>query len=165
VTLSDGSPLIATARRGPGQLLYYGYIESASAFRFNYQYPVFWKRAMFRLSGREPLAELNRRTGEGWSLGDETTVSTPRGQARLATVPLDAVGTYAAGDRRIAAAMLDETESNVTAPPLDARTGTNAVPVREETRQVPRDLSHWVALAAVLAVLGEVGFLRYRGDL
>jgi hypothetical protein len=165
VRLSDGSPLIATAQRGPGRLLYYGYLESASSFRFNYQYPVFWKRAVFYLSGREPLPALNYRTGDGWTLGAEATVSTPRGQVTAATVPLDGAGFYAAGDRRVAAALLDESESDVAAPPLEERSGPDAVPVTEETRQVPRDVSHWVALAAIVAVLGEVGFLRYRGDL
>jgi hypothetical protein len=165
VRLSDGSPLIATDQRGPGRLMYYGYLANGSSFEFDYQYPVFWKRATFSLAGREPTASLNLATGDRWAVGDRATVSTPRGEVTAATVPLEAAGYYATGDRRVAAALVDEAESDVAAAPLDERTGTGAVAAGEERRQVPRDLTDVVALLAVIGVVGEVAFLRYRGDL
>jgi hypothetical protein len=65
----------------------------------------------------------------------------------------------------VAAALLAESESNVTAPPLVPAAGGGPVAAETTTTRVPRDLTHWVAGLALLAVLGEVGFLRYRGDL
>ncbi len=64
VQLCDGTPIIATSPARFGQILYYGYIESDSSFKYNYQYPVFWKRAVYDLAGRPPLPALNHETGE-----------------------------------------------------------------------------------------------------
>lgn len=165
VRLSDGSPLIATAERGEGRILYYGYIEEQSAFKFDYRYPVFWKRAVFYLSGREGLASLNYETGGRLTFPAERTVRTPDGTVTAATVQLDRAGRYESDGRTVAAALLAESESNVTAPPLTPEAGGGPVAAETTTDRVPRDLTHWVAGLALVAVLGEVGFLRYRGDL
>jgi hypothetical protein len=167
VELEDGSPLIATDRRGAGRVLYYGYIGSASAFKYNYQYPVFWKRAVFYLADRRPLAELNRETGGTLSFTEPRTVQTPGGSVTTDAVRLDAAGVYVAGDERVAASLLSPAESDVAARPLSARRdrGDEAVPATTEQRQVPRRLGWVAALAAVLVVLGEVGYLYRRGDL
>jgi hypothetical protein len=165
VRLSDGSPLIATADRGAGRLLYYGYIEERSAFKFDYRYPVFWKRAVFYLSGREGLATLNYETGDRLTFPAQRTVDTPGGSVTAATVTLDRAGVYESDGRRVAAALLDPAESDVAAASLDAGEDSGAVGLDTTTRQVPRELDHWLALLAVIVAVGEVGLLRYRGDL
>lgn len=166
VATTDGSPLIATAARGSGQLLYYGYLEDASAFKFNYLYPVFWKRAVFTLADRPAPGELNRRTGDRLTFGTERTVQTPAGTVTAGTVVLDRVGAYTVGDRRYGVGLLSATESDVAAPSLNA-SGATDVPLatRTEERSVPFDLSPYVALAALGVVLTELAFLRRRGDL
>jgi hypothetical protein len=167
VRLSDGTPLVATAQRGPGRLLYFGYIESASSFKYNYQYPVFWKRAIYYLAGREPLPALNRQAGGVWTVAEGTDVAGPEGQAaaRGSSVRLDRVGYYEAGQRRIGVALLDDSESDVRSTNLEDRPAAESVPSREERTTVPRELTHWAVLAALLVIVGEVGYLRYRGDL
>ncbi|MFB6107536.1 MAG: VWA domain-containing protein [Haloplanus sp.] len=165
VQTGDGTPLLATEQRGPGRVLYYGYIEDASAFKYNYQYPVFWKRVVFYLAGREPLSELNRATGERLQFANETTVQTPGGTVTARTVRLDHAGFYAVGDHRVGASLYSERESDVAAEPLDARDDDVGALTREEEQQVPRPLTGVVALAALVVVLGEVAYLRRRGDL
>ena len=170
VRLSDGTPLLATADRGAGRLLYYGYVEESSPFRFNYQYPVFWKRAVFDLAGRATLAESNRATGGRLTLGSATTVTTPDGTVRARTVALDDAGFYAVGDRRIGVSLSDPVESDVGATGVGGEDGGEGeggavAGVGAEKRTSPLALDAPVALVALLVVVGEMAFLRRRGDL
>jgi len=166
VGTGDGTPLVATQRRGAGRVLYYGYVADADPFRFNYQYPVFWKRAVFYLAGRESLDALNREAGSRLRFENATAVQTPDGSVSARTVPLDRTGFYAVGeDRRIGVSLYSAAESDVAATSLDERTEETGVREREEERQVPRPLTPLIALAALLAAVGEVAYLRRRGDL
>ena len=161
----DGTPILATAQRSGGRLLYYGYMADHSTFKFNYQYPVFWKRAVHFLAGRDPLPELTRATGGRLEFDNETTVGTPSGAVTGTAVPLDRTGFYAVGDRRIGVSLYSERESQVDAQSLDARRDAGTVPARTEDRRVPRPLTGLVALAALAVLLVEVAYLRRRGDL
>ena len=165
VETGDGSPLIATADRGQGRILYYGYIEDSSAFKFNFQYPVFWKRAVFHLAGRDTLPELNRPAGDSLQFGTATRVETPDRVVTQREVALDRTGYYRVGDRRIGVSLLSEPESAVRATPLDERPDSVSVPAREETRLVPRPVTEFFAGAALLVTLVELVYLRRRGDL
>ncbi|MFB6122162.1 MAG: BatA domain-containing protein [Haloferacaceae archaeon] len=164
VETQNGTPIVATARRGGGRVLYYGFVEEFSTFKYNYQYPVFWKRAVYYLAGRDPLAELNRETGVRLQFGDATTVGTPDGTVTASTLVLDRTGFYEVGNRRLGVSLVSDRESSVNAQPLSAR-ADGGVPAREEDRTVPRPLSGLVALAALVVALGEVVYLRKRGDL
>lgn len=164
VRLSDDSPLLAVADRGPGRVLYYGYVDASAPFKFNYQYPVFWKRAVFELAGRATLRESNRATGERLALGAETTVTTPGGTVRARTVALDDAGFYAVGDRRIGVSLYDPVESDVGATGVE-REGAAVATARTEERTSPLPLDAPVALVALAVIVGEVAFLRRRGDL
>jgi hypothetical protein len=195
VAVNDGDPLLATADRGEGRLLYYGYIEESSSFKFNYQYPVFWKRAVFYLADRETLPTLNRETGGTLDFTAERSVETPSGSVSATTVPLTEVGLYRIGSatgggdtagggeatdstassegaasadagvegRRIAVGLLSEPESTVTAP--DIAGGEAGVRARTEERSVPDPITEYLALGALVIALGELAYLRRRGDL
>ena len=164
VRTADGTPLIATAQRGEGRILYYGYIEDSSSFKYNYQYPVFWKRAVYDLAGRPPLSELNVETGTRLSFGNETAITTPDGAVTASSIRLDDAGFYEAGGTRYSASLLSEPESAVVAPDIEAA-GNGSVATREEERTVPDPLTEWVALAVVGGLVLEVAYLRRRGDL
>ena len=165
VRTGDGTPLVATQQRGAGRVLYYGTVVGDDPFRFNYQYPVFWKRATFYLAGRDPLPTLNRETGGRLRFANETSVETPDGTVSARLVPLDRVGFYATGGRRIGVSLYSEAESDVAAQSLDARDDGTGVTSREEERRVPRPLTPFVALGALLVAVGELAYLRRRGDL
>ena len=164
VELRDGTPLLATDRRDGGRLLYYGYIEDRSSFKFNYQYPVFWKRAVYHLAGREPLPALNHETGDTVRFGTDS-VEGPSGPVDGSTVTLREVGLYTASDQVEAAALLDERESTVDAAALTERTGQTGNVTTEERRTVPQRVTEFAALAALAVVVLEVGYLRRRGEL
>jgi hypothetical protein len=163
VTVNDGDPLLATAERGPGRILFYGYIEESSAFKFNYQYPVFWKRALFHLAGRQSLPALNAATGDRLPASPNATVRTPAGETVSPPVTLDRTGVWTVDGERLGAALLSEPESNVAAPDVEA--GDGGVRARTEERQVPDPVTEYTALGALVLLVGELGFLAYRGDL
>jgi hypothetical protein len=164
VELGDGTPLVATADRDGGQILYYGYIEDSSSFKFNYQYPVFWKRAVFELGNREPLPALNYETGDTVSFGVDT-VEGPTGPVAGPSVTFRETGFYTAPGRQISASLLDDRESDTAVEPIDARGGATGNLTREERRSVPQPLSEFLAVAGLFVVLLEIGYIRYRGDL
>jgi hypothetical protein len=161
---ADGAPLVATGRLGEGRLVYYGYIEDASSFKFNYQYPVFWKRVVYHAAGRAALTDTNRRTGETVRLATVRSVEGPNGTTRTDALALTRTGFYRVDDRRYAASLLDPEESNVTVTALSDR-GAAVGEQLEREAMVPLRLSPFVALLAVLIVLGELLVLRRRGDL
>jgi hypothetical protein len=164
VALRDGTPLIATASRGEGRVLYYGYIEESSSFKFNAQYPVFWKRAAFFLADRKPLTALNRETGDTLRF-DAETIEGPAGQLSGSRTELADAGIYATGTRRRSASLLSERESDVDVDPIDDRGDEVGAVVTEEERTVPRPLTEFVVVGALLFVVAELGYLRRRGDL
>jgi len=164
VSFRDGSPLIATARRDPGRVLYYGYIEDRSSFKFNYQYPVFWKRAVFFLADRGTLAELNHETGETVRFGSEQ-VEGPDGRLAGPTVTLTDAGFYETASRRESASLLDERESTVGVDSIAERDETVGNLTRTEQRTVPRRLTEYAAAAALLLVVLEIAYVRRRGEL
>jgi len=164
VEFRDGSPLIATAQRDGGRLLYYGYIEERSSFKYNYQYPVFWKRAAFYLADRGTLPELNHETGATVRFGSED-VDGPDGSVDGPTVDLQRAGFYTTASRRESATLLDERESSVSVDGLENRQEAVGNLTRTEQRTVPRRLTEFAALAALLVVVVEVAYIRRRGDL
>jgi hypothetical protein len=164
VTMSNETPLIAVDERDGGRVLYYGYIEDASPFKFDVQYPVFWKRAALYLAGQRPLPDQNRQTGDRLTFAEETTVRTPTGERTTRRLVLDQTGVYQTPTGRVGASLYSAAESNVTAPSLDAGGGIGTAGGTEE-RPVPRPFDGPVALAALLFVAGELLYLRRRGDL
>ncbi|EMA30624.1 vWA domain-containing protein [Haloarcula japonica] len=164
VQLGDGTPLIATEDRDGGRIMYYGYIEDRSSFKFNYQYPVFWKRAVYYLADREPLPALNHETGETVRFGN-TTVEGPAGRVSGNSVWLQRAGLYRSESRQVSASLLDESESNTNVEALDQRAGTAGNLTRTEQRSVPQPLTEYFALGGLVLALVEVGYLRRRGDL
>ena len=164
VSTADGTPIVATGEQDGGQVLYYGYVESGSSFKYDFEYPIFWKRSVYALADRQSLPDLNRETGDRLSFGNETVIDTPRGQVTASGVDTADAGYYVADGTRYSASLLDPAESAVSATAIEAEADGGPT-TREEERTVPGPLTRWVALGIVAVALGEVAFLRQRGDL
>jgi hypothetical protein len=139
-------------------------MEQYSSFKFDSQYPVFWKRAAFYLADRPTLSAINHATGETGRFGSGT-VESPDGDTAESPVSLRMAGFYTADGQREAASLLDERESDTNVEPLEDRNSVAGSLVETEQRTVPRPLSEYVALAALVVVVLEIGYLRRRGDL
>ena len=163
VESGSGDPLIASTDTGNGRVLYYGFMRGATQFYNSYQYPVFWRDALYHVSSRERLSSMNRDTGDTLSFAQERTVGTPDGEVTGTTVVMEDAGLYDAGTV-YSANLLDATESDVSATSINETEAAEAAErSREET--VPLDLTPYTAVAALLFVAGEMGVMRYRGEI
>lgn len=162
---SDGTPLLAVDAQDGGQVVYYGYLDDASDFRFNYLYPVFWKRLTYFAAGRQSIENMNRATGDSLSFQEPTTVETPRGTVTARTIPLDRVGVYSLGNFRIGASLLSPTESAVSVQPV-GDDGDGTVVVAPERQPPPSILSlvPYVAAVGLALLVLELYVLYRRGD-
>ncbi len=163
VESGSGDPLISTTDVGNGRSLYYGFMRDSSEFHNSFQYPVFWRDALYHAAGRETLTAMNRETGDTLSFAEERSVETPTGTMTASSVVMEDEGFYEA-DTVYSANLLDSTESEVTAPDVEeTEAGETARETQEAT--VPFDLTPYVALAVLAFVAAEVGVLRYRGEI
>jgi len=163
VESSSGEPILATADVGNGRSLYYGFMRGATEFHNSYQYPVFWRDALYHVTSRERLSSMNRQTGDRLSFAREATVSTPDGELTGTSVVMDSAGFYDVGTV-YSASLLNSEESNVTAGNVEStEAGVTAEQTLRET--IPFDLTPYVAVAALVFVLSELLLMRYRGGL
>ena len=163
VESGSGDPLIATTDTGNGRVLYYGFMRDATEFHNSYQYPVFWRDALYHVSSRERLSSMNRQTGDTLTFAQERTVSTPDGEATGATILMDDAGLYDAGTV-YSANLLDATESDVSATSINETEAAEAAQ-RSQEETVPLDLTPYTAVVALLFVAAEIGVMRYRGEI
>ena len=163
VESGSGEPLLATTDVGNGRALYYGFMRGETEFHNSYQYPIFWRDALYHVTSRERLSSMNRQTGERLSFAREATVNTPSGEVTGTSVVMDEAGFYDIGTV-YSANLHDSGESNVTAPDVE---GTQAGRTARQTLQetVPFDMTPYVAIGALVFVLAELLLMRYRGSL
>lgn len=167
VRTATGTPLVATASREGGRVLYYGYVDGNTGFPFDVGYPVFWKRALYYAAGRPSLEDMNRQTGDRLTFDAPTRVATPTGPITATSLPLQWTGRYEAPSGPLGVGLLSSSESAVTAEPVGGDSGGGTVVVAPTARPASRVLS-LVPVAAGLAVVlvfGELVYLIYRGDL
>ncbi|MES3517841.1 MAG: BatA domain-containing protein [Natronomonas sp.] len=157
----DGSPMIAAAETGDGQMIYYGYIEDDSDFNLNHQYPIFWRQAILYADGRVTLEELNHETGDTIDFESPTTVETPAGaiERDVSTLQATETGFYETSEERHAVSLRSPTESATAAEPVAEATEV------AESGSTPVSLAPWLALAAVVVSLLELGYIKRRGEL
>lgn len=162
VASSGGQPLVAERELGDGRTVYLGYITGSSDFDAGYRYPLFWRDLVHYAAGRETTSSSNRRTGETVDAGN-LTMSTPAGDSS-GTVVMEEAGFYETPRNVYSANLYSVEESDVSAEPVED-TAAGEAAERSQDASVPLDLTPVVALLALAAVVTELLYLRYRGDL
>lgn len=156
-----GSPFIAIHDRSPGRVVYYGYLENASEFKFHYQYPVFWRNTVYFAAGHEQPPDLHYATGTTLRFNTETTVTTPRGTVQATTVDLDYTGYYDTPTGEIAVNLLSTRESNLI-PNINPDETTQPEPQTSTAQTV---LSPFITILIIALIITELWYLKYRGDI
>lgn len=156
-------PVVTIKRVGSGKVVYFG-IPEESEFRYSPSYPIFWTELVKFVTEQQDVQNLNYRTGETLLLDEEQKIKTPSRVVQRAALVLDEAGVYELEDRVIAVNLLNELESNVN---LDKPVGTKSSdyelhPVKE-TKEFHWTL--WLLALALIGLLFEVFFVKYRGDL
>ena len=143
----DNSSLIVYQEQGRGKVLYYGIIDGESSFRTTPWYPIFWDNMARFLVGREDIAQLNKRTG-----------------AFIGAERYDESGFVDLQTRTVAFNLLNEEESGIN-PDAAVQETLRQIAQQQSALQRPRPVDLAVVLFALLVILLELLFIKFRGDL
>lgn len=162
VTLGNDT-IISLGKAGSGKIVYYGIPESTADFKYSPSYPIFWTELLRYLTGQLDLKNLNYLTKDTMILEGEQAVKTPVKTVKQATIMLENAGIYELEDRKIAANLLDEKESDINAETiLGAKSTEFELKPVKETRKL--ELEPLLILAAGLIILLEIMYIKIRGD-
>ncbi|MFO8016136.1 MAG: BatA and WFA domain-containing protein [Candidatus Woesearchaeota archaeon] len=159
------SPVIASMKHGRGNMVYYGIFDSEASFKSSPHYPVFWNELINSMMGTEDISKFNYKTGKMMSLGSGEEVSTPDGTVRTSTLLMDMTGIYDAGGMKIAANLMDERESDIYRQPEIESASHGSYTAAEVEREKETNLEIPLILIALAAMLAEIGYIKYRGDI
>ncbi|MCF7861228.1 BatA domain-containing protein [Candidatus Woesearchaeota archaeon] len=141
---ADGNPVIAVSRYGLGHILYYGLLEDGSDFKMTTGFPIFWKRAIEKLTKIEKISDLNLQTANSDSeIGTE-------------------VGVYENGKSRLCVNLLNADESASLSQKIPSKS-TALEQMKENTQNI--DLTMWLIIISIMVVIGEIAYLKLRGDI
>ncbi|MBW3004623.1 BatA domain-containing protein [Candidatus Woesearchaeota archaeon] len=155
--------VVSLGKAGSGKIVYYGIPENTADFKYSPSYPIFWTEMLRYLTGQLDLKNLNYATKDTIILEGEQTVKTPIKTVKQATIMLENAGIYELEDKRIAANLLDEKESEINAETtLGAKSTEFELKPVKETRKL--ELEPLLILAAGLIILLEILYIKMRGD-
>ncbi|MBD3304308.1 hypothetical protein GF343_04115 [Candidatus Woesearchaeota archaeon] len=155
--------IISLGKAGSGKIVYYGIPESTADFKYSPSYPIFWTELLRYLAGQLDLKNLNYQTKDTLILEGEQAVKTPVKTVKQATIILENSGIYELEDRKIAANLLDEKESDINAETiLGAKSTEFELKPVKETRKL--ELEPLLILAAGIIILLEIMYIKMRGD-
>lgn len=158
------STIITFSQFGKGKTFFYGIMEDANDFKLSPSYPIFWVKLVEFLVNQENIQNLNTKTGETMLLEDVATIKTPSQKIKQNAFIFDEVGIYEVEDRKIAANMLSEVESDIT---LRDMVGTSARKVELKPVKEERELSFEIPVIILIMALlvFELIFIKVRGDI
>ncbi|MBI4344182.1 MAG: BatA domain-containing protein [Euryarchaeota archaeon] len=162
----DGSPVLAVWSKGKGKVAYFGIKpeRSWSDFHLSPSFPIFWVRLTDWMRGTNLVENKNFATGDLVPLGERVEVKTPTGMVTTDRLLLDETGVYEFKGDSIASNLLDERESDIapgSTVPKEEVKGT----VERRSVEVRRYIEDYILVMAAALILGELLFLRRRGEL
>ncbi len=161
----DSSPLLTLRKQEHGTVFYYGIFDEVSDFRDSPDYPLFWYELTGMLIGRHSADEYHRRTIDMLRPAPQG-VETPFGTVNANRLLLDEPGFYTIDDSTIAVNILDSMESDITFVAGDI-SDIERIKKNFEVDEAPRavELFMVIVLIAGLGLIGEIAYLKRRGDL
>lgn len=162
---SDGRPLLYVQPHGAGKLVFYGILEGASDFKFAPDYPVFWTGLLKFLTQESDIRNLNYDTSQTMILDRPQPVVTPSGLRKgvKSIVVLDEAGFYRVGEKAVAVNLLDEMESSLVAN-VSVGQKSQEYELHPVTERRKFDFDHWLLIAALVVLVGEVLYVKLRGE-
>ncbi len=155
--------IISLGKAGGGKIVYYGIPESTADFKYSPSYPIFWTEMLRYLTGQLDLKNLNYFTKDTLILEREQKIKTPIKTIKQATIMLENTGIYELEDRKIAANLLDDKESEVNSEAiLGAKSTEFELKPVKETRKL--EFEPLLILASGLIILLELMYIKMRGD-
>ncbi|MBN1644435.1 BatA and WFA domain-containing protein [Candidatus Woesearchaeota archaeon] len=162
---ADNSSLIALEERGAGKIVYFGFLESASDFKFSPSYPIFWTELIKYLTDKQELSNLNYKTKDTLILDSKQKIILPsRKSIKKSAHLLEEAGIYELEDRKLAVNLLDSLESD-----LNRKISFGAKSIDYELRPVKENRRYdfefaLIVIGAILLIL-ELVYIKIRGDI
>ena len=160
----DKTPLIVYGERQKGKVAYYGVLDDSSDFKTLPVYPIFWSSLINFMVGAEDIKDYNFKTGKIFVV-DEQKVTTPSASFTTSRVLMDEAGIYEFNNKKYAANLIDEKESDIALPSkIESRQAREKLLGRESKEQ-DFNIEFLILLLVFLFMLTEFIYIKRRGDL
>jgi len=164
IATAGNSSILTFMQLGKGKAFYYGIIEEANDFKLSPSYPVFWVKLMEFLVDQENINDLNAKTGETRILEEVSKVKTPSKTIKQNAFIFDEVGYYEFNQRKVAANMLSQAESDIE---LKELVGSSDREI--ELKPVKETREYSFEMPIILLIFGlmlfELIYIKIRGDI
>jgi hypothetical protein len=160
----EGIPILAVKDHLKGKIFYYGIIDDASDFVTLPSYPIFWNSLVNFMAETENIKDFNTKTGKIVTINQQR-VKTPSSSLITSKVIFDEAGIYEFNNKKFAANLLDEAESDVTKSSALEGKGKSAEVLKEQGTERNFSLSILLLLLVFLLMCFEVFYIKRRGDL
>lgn len=179
VEAGDKSPMLAYWKYGKGIVIYSGLADPAgdnifdplntkvwNDFHALPEYPLFWKQMLEWITGSLDVTEYNAKTGQYIKLPARETVKTPSENITTDLLLLDEVGVYGLPDKEVAVNLYDEKESNLAGGGITVQPSeTKEISYNTQIIRAPKYFDIYLIIIAIILVILELYYLRWRGEL
>ena len=160
----DKAPILALKGLQKGKVFYYGIIDDASDFKTLPSYPIFWNELVNFLAETKDINDFNFKTGKIMPV-DKQKVKTPTVSLTTSKVIFDEAGIYEFNQKKFAANLLDEKESDINVKEsLEGEENTADI-LKERSRERNFNLEILLLLGVFLLMCFEIFYIKRRGDL
>jgi len=160
----DETPVFAIKDHFKGTIFFYGIIDEASDFRTLPSYPIFWNSLINFMAKTEDIRDFNSKTGKIVTI-NEQTVKTPSSSFKTSRIIFDEAGIYEFDNKKFAANLLDEDESDVTKSSVLEKESESTKILKEQGIERNFSLSALILILVFLLLGFEVFYIKRRGDL
>ena len=170
----DDSPIIAMKAEGKGKVVFVGFLDQQSNFKFSVSYPLFWQQLIDYIIGLPKVEDLNHKIGEKLILDSVVDVVTPRtsrGKEQDTTIKtlktqellLDEIGVYEIGQNKVAVNLLNKLESNVNFE--NEGIADKSYDASKFNVQVKKNITEFLIYAIIAILFLELFYVKIRGDM
>lgn len=160
----DNSPVIVDAKRGLGEVVYYGIIDKYSGFYSDSFYPIFWNNLINYLTKTEDIRGYNQKGGSMVAI-KEQEVKTPSAKITTKKLLLDEAGIYEFDNKKVAVNLLNEKESDISRETAELKSSLEKFSAEKVKDVDSIDLEIPLLVAALLFLFIEFIYIKRRGDL
>lgn len=160
----EATPILALKDNVKGKVFYYGIFDDDSDFKSLPSYPIFWNSLVNFLAETEDIRDFNSKTGKVVAIGEQR-VKTPSSTLTTSKLIFDESGYYEFDNKKFAANLIDETESDVTKGSTLEKESENSDILKEASTERNFSVSPLILILVFLLLAFEVFYIKRRGDL
>lgn len=162
-TTEDKVPFIVTTALGEGKIVYVGYPEDQSKFKYDIAYPIFWQQLIDYIIGKETRESLNFKVGDKLLFDSETKIKTPTKETKGTEVDFDEVGVYMIQNKKYALSLLNKIESQISFKEKELE--FNKIDEEKDDEKEKKHISEYFIEAFLVLLFLELFYVKFRGDL